>query len=187
MIKANGFFRVVFFLPFLLGTGSVMQQLMDLGINKEVLSITSSLIIPEDVVFYFGAEFNEMVVTFLSMIVSVLWNSSVQILLFLSGLQVISPSLYEAARVDGATEWEMFWKITIPSLAPVTVLTIIYTIVDTATSDSNTMISLITNSSAGGADLATAAAMSWIYLFVVLAFVGVVLFATRKQHSSAEQ
>ena len=38
--------------------------------------------------------------------------SGVQILIFLAGLQSISPSLYEASSMEGATAWENFWKIT---------------------------------------------------------------------------
>ena len=181
----RGAFRSIFFLPVLLGTGYIVQQLLGQQIDESAAAagyeaFTSLIVfIPDQFVSVIEAVFSE--------ITQILWRSGVQILIFLSGLQSIPTSVYESARVDGATEWEMYWKITIPSLAPVTVLTIIYTIVDTATSDSNSMISLITTNSGESTNMALAAAMSWSYLFVVLAFVGVVLFFTRKQHSTVEQ
>ncbi|MBN1401787.1 MAG: sugar ABC transporter permease [Anaerolineae bacterium] len=51
------------------------------------------------------------------------------ILLFLGGLQSIEPEIYEAARMDGANEWNMFWRVTLPLLRPIIFfLTIIATI-----------------------------------------------------------
>ncbi len=50
-------------------------------------------------------------------------------LLIFAGLQTIPDSVYEAARVDGANEWRMFWRITIPLLRPILALVLIMTIV----------------------------------------------------------
>jgi multiple sugar transport system permease protein len=47
---------------------------------------------------------------------------------FLAGLQTISPNLYEAAELDGANSWQQFWHITLPSLQP----TLIFTTITTA-------------------------------------------------------
>ena len=58
--------------------------------------------------------------------VSLMWNSGVQIILFLIGIQKIPQELYEAARVDSATEWEIFWKITLPMISPIILLVIVY-------------------------------------------------------------
>lgn len=192
----RGAFRSIFFLPVLLGTGYIVQQLLGQQIDESAAAagyeaFTSNMdrgiTLPQELIVFIPDQFVSVIEAVFSEITQILWRSGVQILIFLSGLQSIPTSVYESARVDGATEWEMYWKITIPSLAPVTVLTIIYTIVDTATSDSNSMISLITTNSGESTNMALAAAMSWSYLFVVLAFVGVVLFFTRKQHSTVEQ
>ena len=40
------------------------------------------------------------------------------ILIFLAGLQTISKDLYNAARVDSTPKWRVFWKITVPGIAP---------------------------------------------------------------------
>ena len=125
-IKCRGLYRVIFFIPFLLGSGQVMEQLINQGVDKAVLNIMDGRLIPYNVLNYFGSGVTDMVATVLSTLVSVLWSSSVQILLFLSGLQSISPSLYEAAKIDGATEWEIFWKVTVPMISPILLLTLIY-------------------------------------------------------------
>lgn len=52
-------------------------------------------------------------------------------LIFLAGLQTIPRELYEAARVDGASAWNMFRRITIPLMIPVTILVVILTILGT--------------------------------------------------------
>ena len=50
-------------------------------------------------------------------------------LLIFAGLQTIPNSVYEAARVDGASEWHMFWRITIPLLRPILALVLIMTVI----------------------------------------------------------
>lgn len=195
-LVGRGVLRSIFFLPVLLGTGYIIQQLLGMqvdpaaeaaGYTEFTSNLDRGIALPEELLVFIPEQFADVITAIFGEITQILWRSGVQILIFLSGLQSISPAVYESARVDGATEWEMFWKITIPSLAPVTVLTIIYTIMDTATSDSNPMIQLITNNSDGSQNMALASAQSWIYLLVVLAFVGIVLFCTRKQNSTAEQ
>lgn len=174
-IKFKGFFRVVFFLPFILGTGYVLEQLYSLGVVSQALSLDSSSLIPPSVISYLGGDFTKMVNDFLSIIVSVLWSCSVQILMFLSGLQAISPSLYESAGVDGATEWEKFWKITLPMIMPMMVVNIIYSITDSFVSVDNDVIQLIKDMTFGAENAPDkASAVSWIYTLIVLIFVGIV-------------
>lgn len=50
--------------------------------------------------------------------------TGVNILYFLSGLQGISNDLYEAADIDGASPWQVFWRIIVPMLKPVTIYVI---------------------------------------------------------------
>lgn len=154
-IKGKGFFRTVFFLPVLLGTGYVMQQLLSVDMNGVIT-------IPTGILQAMGATFAEIVTAFLSRITVVLWKSGVQIILFLAGLQGISSSLYEASRVDGATEWENFWKITLPLVSPIILLNFVYTMIDSFTDSSNQIMSDIEHCFENGA-LARGAAMGWFY------------------------
>lgn len=59
-------------------------------------------------------------------ILALLWRwTGYNMIFFLSGLQNISSSVYEAARIDGANAWQSFWRITVPLLRPMILLTAI--------------------------------------------------------------
>jgi ABC-type sugar transport system permease subunit len=168
-IRFKGFFRVVFFLPFLLGMGDVMRQLLNLQVDRQVISLSDGSLIPREFLSYLGANAVGAIDAFFGVIVLVLWNSGVQILLFLSGLQSIPSALYESAKVDGATEWEMFWKITLPMISPIMLLNIIYTLVDSFTNVSNPILSYIQSNAFRSTRFEYAAAMGLIYfLFIIL-------------------
>lgn len=96
-----------------------------------------------------------------------------QIVLFLAGLQGISSSLYEAARVDGATEWEMFWKITLPMISPVILMNLVYTIVAFFTDATNPVIDYIYKQSFTNQQFGYGAAMSWVYFTFALLLCGI--------------
>ena len=172
-IKLRGFFRFSFFLPFLLGTGSVLQQMLNVGVDSQVLSLESVTIIPPFILSYLGENVVEVVNLLFNNIVLVLWNSGVQILLFMSGIQSISPSLYESASVDGATEWEKFWKITLPMLVPIILLNMVYTITELFTSTTNGMLNYIkAKAFSHVSEFEFASATSMLYMLVVLVFIG---------------
>ena len=100
--------------------------------------------------------------------------SGIQIIVFLSGLQSISPSLYEAADVEGCSAWESFWKITFPMVSPLLLVNCIYTIVDFFMKNDNRVIELINKTMYGvKLDFGVASAMSWIYFAVAIVFIGV--------------
>ena len=102
-------------------------------------------------------------------------NCGVPILLFISGLQKIPENFYEAARIEGAGSWEIFWKVTIPKVSPVIFLNIVYIIVDSCTAygtgeGGNVMIAAIQRIGFGKTmQFGTSAAMAWMY-FAVIAF-----------------
>ena len=178
-IKGRTLFRIAFFIPFLLGNGEVMRQLIYQGVDKQVLSIADGDIIPYEILNYFGSTIVNAVQTVLGIIVTVLWSSGVQILLFLSGLQSISPALYEAAKIDGATQWEIFWKVTIPMISPIMLLNIIYTIVDSFTNIRNPLLEYIQSYGFTQAQFEYGAALGWIY-FIFIGFVVAVVFGLMK-------
>jgi ABC-type sugar transport system permease subunit len=126
------------------------------------------------------AEFLEMVQELLNRITIVLWNSGVQILLFLTGLQSVSPSVYEATRVDAAGEWEQFWLITLPLMAPTILLNIVFTVVSGFTSSSNKVLTYILDVAFSDNKLEISSAMGWLYFAFVALFVGIVFLIMRK-------
>lgn len=100
--------------------------------------------------------------------------SGVQILIFLAGLQSISPSLFEASSMEGATAWESFWKITFPMISPLILVNSVYTIIDSFTNETNEMMSNIRSTIFTDIRYGYGSAMAWIY-FICIAVVLVVV------------
>lgn len=98
-------------------------------------------------------------------IYQIISSSGVQILIFLAGLQSISPSLYEAAKMEGATGYESFWKITFPMISPLILTNVVYTIIDSFYD--NNMTQMIQSAAFGRLDFGVSSAMSWIYFLVI--------------------
>ncbi len=169
----KGFFRVIFLLPFLIGSGEVMLQLTSQGVDKSIISLTDGSIIPPEFVEYLGDNIVSVLGILFGTIIKVLWSCGVQLLLFLSAVQNISPALYESAKLDGANEYEMFFKITLPMTSPVLLLNVVYTIVNTFTSSTNYVLTYIQNNTLL-AKHGFAAAMGWVYFAFILALVGLI-------------
>ncbi len=116
-----------------------------------------------------------MLTGFIDSIFSMLPNCGVPILLYISGLQKIPESYYEAARIAGANGWDIFWRITIPKIAPVIFLNLVYVIVDATTSyggtsGGNIMMNAIQTMGFGKTMMfGMSSAMAWMY-FLVTAF-----------------
>jgi ABC-type sugar transport system permease subunit len=180
-IKGKGIFRALFFLPVLLGTGFVMQQLQGQSIQSGSLEVARGILLPEKLQAYLGYEITGYITAFFNRITIVMWGSGVQIVIMLAGIQSIAPALYEVARVDGATEWEMFWKITLPMSAPILLLCIVYTIAASFTGSSQ-VVDYIISLAFGTAvpQFAYSAAMGWIYFLFVLAVILLVFLMMRR-------
>lgn len=174
-IKFRGLFRVIYFLPVLLGTGYVFSRLA---------VVTEMLIIPESfergLLYVAGPDGSEAVITLIQEILSVFWRTGVQIILFLSGLQAIPDSLYEAARVDNANSWDMLWKITLPMLSPVILLNTIYTVIDSFRDSSNPLVEYIIKQIFEFSQFDIGSAMGWLYFIVVFIFIGLIFLISRK-------
>ena len=168
-IRAKGLFRSVFFLPVILGTGFVMQQLLGVQMNADAVEVARGILLPEKVVRFLNPGVTQVILEFLSRVTLVLWKSGVQIIIFLAGLQAIPRSFYEAARVDAATEWECFWFISLPMMAPTLLLGAVYTIVAGFLDTSNEMLGYIHELGFQWSQFEYASAVSWLYfLFVIL-------------------
>jgi ABC-type sugar transport system permease subunit len=179
-LKGKGFYRTVFFLPVIIASGPVMTminsesssiQAVDLTIIESALNSLLPMWAANSVMWVFSS------------IILLLWYSGVQILIFLAALQKIDTSLYEAAKIDGGSNWECFWKITLPTIKPMLLLNAIYTVVALA---QDTVISPLVNTIAAALTsvygYGYSSAFAWIYALVVLLYVGVValLFIPKK-------
>ena len=182
-IKGKGFFRLIFFLPVIIVSGPILGMLTAEGagsisaIDTQSLTSAISSVLPDIIAKPISDVFNNMITT--------LWYSGVQILIFLSGLQKIDKSMYEAAKIDGGSAWECFWKITLPNLKSMILLNTIYTVVFISNNSDNPIIGLIKESMFSGTKekgYGYASAMAWLYSVVVLILVGLfaLLLATRK-------
>jgi len=93
------------------------------GFNADLLFITLfEFGIPPVIIMY--------IVGAIVQVHSIINSSGVQIIIFLAGLQSIPVSLYEVAKIEGATAYETFWKITFPLISPLILTNYIYTVVD---------------------------------------------------------
>ncbi len=171
-IAGRGVFRSLFFLPVLLGGGLVFEQIVSRNVDGQSMELAMSVLLPEKLQSYLGPEITGYINSFFGRITLILWKSGVQIVISLSGLQSISPALYEAARVDGATEWEMFWKITLMMMSPIILLNAVYTIVISLT-ENNSVVSYITEQAFGTSPVQFefSAAMGCVYLLFTLLLV----------------
>lgn len=114
------------------------------------------------------------------------WNSGIQILIFLAGLQSIPKSMYEVAEVEGSNSWVTFWKVTVPMLAPMLIVNIFYTVVDNMISYSNPMFQLI-DSYTNNLYFDQAAAMAIINFVVIMCMVLLIyLFGNRRIHYAVD-
>ena len=105
-----------------------------------------------------------------------------QILIILAGLQKINKPIYEAASIDGASGWQIFWKITFPYLRPMILLCGIYTVVDLSCMSGNDLAKLVENNLTRlDAPYSYSAALSWLYTIVVLILLGVTFLLLKER------
>jgi ABC-type sugar transport system permease subunit len=168
-------FRVIFFLPIVITSGPVIRELTTQG----VASVPGIADIPAVVEFLeeLPRALRTPVEYLLTSFILILWFSGVQILIYLASLQKIDRSIYEAAAIDGASRWEQFWKIILPSLTTATIVNAIYTIVTLSHFSENKVLRHIydqTYDVQGG--IGYASAMSFIYFSLMIIMLGVVYF-----------
>ena len=183
-------FRAIFFIPVILATG-VMESIEAQNVLSEYMeetegiesgagqSAASDIISTMDVEKMFqGMAVGQGLVEYVSVAINNIYNivnrSGVQMLIFLAGLQSISPAIYESVQIDGATSWETFWKITFPMISPMILVNAIYTIIDSFTTDSNVVMSYIGSVYNQTDGNVLSSAMAWMYFLIVLAIIGIV-------------
>lgn len=186
-------FRAIFFIPVILATGimesidsqNILSEYMEEeeGINtgtgqSTVAEIVSFVDIAQLLSFMrFGQDLLIYVMYAINNIFNIVNRSGVQMLIFLAGLQSISPAIYESCQIDGASGWETFWKITFPMISPMILVNSIYTIIDSFTTDSNMVMRFIANTYEETHGNVISSAMSWMYFLIVMliiaAFAGI--------------
>lgn len=179
--KGRGLVRAVFFLPVILSSGvlvglefnnSMLEGMKSyIQENSNVVDITANL---QEILSNsgMGSRFLETVYDILNSVYEVVLSSGIQIIIFLSGLQAIPISMYEAAKIEGCSAWESFWKITLPMVSSIILVNVIYTIIDFfMRTDSQVMDKIRT--SMIRLDYGFSSAMAWVYFLAVIVIIAV--------------
>ncbi len=182
-------FRAIFFVPVILSTGliaqidtsntSLMTYMSDtegIGTNAARSTSVAEIVSAMDIEYLFsnmkiGGGMAKYVSQLINNIYNIVNRSGVQMLIFLAGLQSISPAIYESCNVEGASAWETFWKITFPMISPMILVNFIYTIIDAFTSSTNSVMSYINQVYGEAGKDTLSVAMAWIYFAIVIVFV----------------
>ncbi len=184
--KGRGFVRAVFFLPVILSSGVMigletnnsllnnMAEVIKEG-NMMKSSITGVL---EDILIAEGGiagDFMEYVFQVINQIYDIAMASGIQIIIFLSALQTIPTSMFEAAKIEGATSWECFWKITFPMVSSLILVNIVYSVVDYFLRTDNRVMEKINTASIRLMQYGFATAMAWVYFLAVIIIIGIAM------------
>lgn len=174
--KGRAMARAIFFLPVILASGVLasieggdyMQAIMR-GASQQTsgeFTLFKNLDLAKMLV---ESGVNRSIVSYLvsavNRIYQIITSSGVQILIFMAGLQSISGSLYEAAKIEGATPYESFWKITFPMISPLILTNVIYSIVDNLTASQTSR--QIHETAFRSFDFGLSSAMAWIYFIII--------------------
>ncbi len=180
--KGRALVRAIFFLPVILSSGVILGLETDNSLMAQIqvaiedttsgISITGAV---EDILRTAGVGVRafETVFEIIDNIYNIAISSGIQIIIFLSGLQTISSSMYEAADIEGCTKWESLWKITFPMISSMFLVNWIYTVVDFCMRSDNEVIDKITTVMTQQINYGFSSAMTWIYFVIVMAFVGI--------------
>ena len=184
-------FRAIFFIPVILSTGLIdkidqQNQMLQYMENTSSMDMgdggaeqSAQIISAMDVQKLFrnmviGEELLNYVVGLVNDIYDIVNRSGVQMLIFLSALQSISPAIYESCQIDGATTWETFWKITLPMISPMILVNTVYTVIDSFTSADNQVMTYIDQVYDQPSGNVLSSAMSWMYFIIVMLIIAAV-------------
>lgn len=185
--------RVIFFIPVIMSTGIIsyfdkQASMVDVYSSQSKLDMGSaagsnfdySLLRNMVTQALNNENLSSIVLGAVDGIYGVITSAGVQMLIFLSGLQSISSNMYEAAKVEGATGWEVFWKISFPMISPLILVNLLYTVIDLFLKSDNAAVAYINTALESSSQYAQASALSWIYTAVILAFVGISFLIVKK-------
>ena len=192
-MKGRAIFRAIFFIPVIVSTGIIesidlqntlaaTQSTMSNFAGSEMETAANAgqqIVSLMDVREFFsgmkvGTELVNYVVDIVNGVYNIVNKSGVQMLIFLAGLQSISPAIYESCKMEGASAWETFWKITFPMISPMILVNTIYTVIDSFTSQANSVMKFIDNVYNQSKGMVRATAMSWVYFLIVIVILAAV-------------
>ena len=184
--KGRTLARSIFFLAVILSSGvlvglennnSLMSQLKDTieeaGSANSITVVLERILVPDaQGLGGISSRMFAKVFEIIDSIYDVAMASGIQIIIFLSGLQNISPSMFEAAQMEGCTAWESLCKITVPMISPLLPVCWVYTIVDFFMKSDNAIMTKI-NDNVLALQYGFSSAMAWVYFVVCMALIGI--------------
>jgi ABC-type sugar transport system permease subunit len=192
--KGRNIARTIFFLPVIMSSGVIadmdsinttLAAIMNRNTAEMANSLATTFTTNKLILSFLGDGMPLWVMQLIrgsiDHIYDIIISSGLQILIFLSGLNTISPTIFESSTIEGATGWENFWKITFPMMGPYILLNIIYTIVDSFTNPKNELISKVQGYFISFSEFNFGNAISWIYFGMIFAIIGVVLSLITKR------
>lgn len=189
IVRGRSLLRTIYFLPVIIMSGPVLAQVLSSDTvirGQEVGSDISSLFIMS-VLHNFSPFVAQVLFDVFDSMSSILWFTGIPIVLFINALQKINPSIYEAARIDAANEWQILWKITLPQLRSVALVCAIFTIAQLGTNETNPVYALLQTATGNLSNgLGLAATYAWLYSLVVLAFIGLAFVCLREPKARKE-
>lgn len=185
--RGRTFFRAIFFLPVIISSGVVIRlmnedSLLTMLMSGDRSSMMFDLVTVKELLnnLGLGATISDYISNLVNEIFNLTWYSGIQILIFLAGLQSISPSLYEVSKVEGATPWDDFWKVTIPMISPMILVNFLYTIIDNFINYSNPVFAYIQEVQ-GKIRFAEASTMALLCFVVTLLLVGLIYWIMNRK------
>lgn len=171
-------FRGIFFLPVIIASSAIIVHMQGPYVDAPLFTFGSSsntasygsLIDFEEIISKLAlpVQISEVLSDLLGNVFGLIWSCGVQTILFLSGLQSISDSLYEVSKIEGANKWEEFWFITVPMLRHVMTLVIIYTMIELFTAIDNPVMKQAYSLMQDKQIYDRSSAMLWMYFIIVL-------------------
>jgi ABC-type sugar transport system permease subunit len=177
-VKGTTFFRIIFFLPIVILNGEFMKNMIQYG----GMSFQTGGII-YDAIEKISPDFLvSLIVSLFDKIMQILWFAAVPILLFLSALQKIDTQIKEAAAIDGASKWQFFWKVTLPTIAPFIGVSIVYIVVFMGNWELNPINNIISESQYDASRReGYASALAVLYALLQTAVIVVLFLVTTKR------
>jgi ABC-type sugar transport system permease subunit len=188
---ARGFTRAIFFLPVILSSGvmigletnnSLLNNMADIiqrgnSMKSSITGVLEDILVTEGA----GSDFMEYIFDIVNQVYDIAMASGIQIIIFLSALQTIPVSMFEAAKIEGATGWECFWKITFPLVSPLILVNVIYSVVDYFIRTDNRVMEKINRTFMQRMEYGFSTAMAWVYFLAVMVIIGIAgMFISRK-------
>lgn len=183
----RGLARTVLFLPMIIFSKPVMILLNQDMVSSEMSSKGSeeSVMISNKFIEFLeslnvGEGLTDFLTSSVNDIQNLLYMSVIPTVIILAGLQSVSRSIYEASFVEGATSWEVLWKISLPMVSPLLLVSLLYCVIDSFTGVGNTIISRVSYECFTAFNFGIGSAMAWSYLIIVLLIVAVVFLIAKR-------